>query len=154
MHTQSLRWQSTSCTGYGSGYKLPQPSCTPEVGMVTTTKGPITRYYLWPQSPQGSLLWRALQPSSAHCSHLPGNTHTPLLLLPRAPATTPTSCVDHCHCRGSSNQEHPATLTSLWVPVTAKGLETRHCPLPPLPWKHTQAIHLHTPIKGIMACVH
>ena len=86
--------------------------------------GSVNRHHLQPQSPLGSLQWRALQSSTIHCgSHYPGKVHTLLLPLPKAlgpactslrvtvtsqgPATRSSLChipMGPFHCQGPSNQ--------------------------------------------------
>ena len=57
----------------------------------TTTKGPVNRHYLQPQSPLRSAKKRALQPNTTHCcSPSPANVPTLLLPLPNASGATYT----------------------------------------------------------------
>ena len=58
----------------------------------TTTNSPMNRHCLQPQLPQGLLPpWRALQPSTAHCPHLPRKIQALPLPLPKALGTTTPS---------------------------------------------------------------
>ena len=107
---------------------------------TTTTQGPVTRHFLWPHSPQGSLSQRALQPKTTCCPHLPRNAHDLPLLPPRALSIIPTSL------RVTVNGEGPATRSSLLPPpphgslplprALKPGDASRHHPLAPPPWKH------------------
>ena len=105
---------------------------------TTTTKGPLNRHCLWPQSPQGSLPQRALQPSATR--YLPGSTHAPLLPLLRALDTTPISMRVAATAKGPvSRSSLPLSLPhgSLTLPRALQpGTAYRCYPLPPPPWKH------------------
>ena len=64
----------------------------------------MNRHYLHPQSPQGSLLRRALQLSATHCLHFPGNAHAPPFLQPKALGTA---------LRVTDTTQGPASRSSL-----------------------------------------
>ena len=69
-----------------------------------TTRVLMNRHYLWPRSPQGLPLRRALQPSSTHCLHSPECTH-PTVSAAKCSGNILHLPEDNCHCPGPCNQE-------------------------------------------------
>lgn len=87
--------------------------------------------------------------ATKHCPLPPHST----IATAKDPGNCPIIPEGHCHCQGHSNRSSLPPLP--WVGTTAQGLVTRCCiqapPLPSNPWKHVQAMYLHTSIKRIMA---
>ena len=77
--------------------------------------GCVNRLHLGPQSPQRLSKKRALQPSTTHVwSHIPGNTPTLLLPLPKSPGSAHT-------CLITVTSQDPATRRACAAtPVSAK----------------------------------
>ena len=93
----------------------------------------MTCYCLLSPPLQGlKLLQRALQPDATHCPHLSGN----MWPVDAVAEGSVTGCCLHLH--GSM------PLPRAW----GSGATCRHCILPPPPWKHTQAVYLHTSYQG------
>lgn len=101
--------------------------------------------------PQGLPPWRALQPITAYCPHLPGNAHTQSLPLARAAGTNPTSLGVTATGKDSATRHSLPLLPPCGSPPLPKSWQPasicRHCPLLPPSWNHGQAVHLHTPYQ-------
>lgn len=127
--TQAARQRGTSCTGYGIGYKQPQPSRTPEVGAACHHYG--SREQAPPVAPV--TLWGATREGPETKSHPPPS--------PPWERTHPAIAT----AKGSGHH-HPA----MGPHQVATGAICRHHPWPPPPWKHW----LYTcmcPIRGTLS---
>ena len=116
----------------------------------------MTKYYLLPQSPQGSPMWRALHLYMICCLHLSRNVHAPSAATAKGPRCHHHFPESHCHCQGPCNHAQPAASTSPWVTATAKDTAIRHhlqaWPIyPHLPGSSLKPCTCTSPIKNIMA---
>lgn len=142
VHVQALRCRASLVWAMGGRGKLPQPSQTPEVGIVCHYQGSVNRHHLWPQSPQGLPQRRALQQSiNCCCSHTSGNAQALLLPQPKAPGPATRSSLCHLlrgphHCQRPSNQA--------WATGPANCLH--------LPGSTCMPCTSTPPIRGITAC--
>ena len=128
-------YEQAACANICSHLRLPgwmQP---------ITTRGPINRNHLQPQSPQWSPSMRALPPVALTLLGM----HMPCLCcclhLPEG----------YCHCSGPCNQKPvplPPCGSSPLSRAEQSGTAYRSYPLSPSSWKHVQVIYWHTSYQG------